>query len=368
MKFGINNPAWLQAAGNRVSEATFYVVSRADNNEIGFFDTLFADFANNLTFSVNSMDNWQQLERSTIISINSGDVVYFRNNTGESSRVDGRKLFNINKEFDAGGELTRMLFPDGVLVEYALNYAFGELPIVSAKNLSLHIDTLGLYCYSDMFLNCSSLTEAPALPATTLSDQCYERMFKGCSSLTEAPALPVTTLYYRCYGEMFSGCSSLTEAPALPATTLADSCYERMFKGCSSLTEAPALPATTLAESCYSGMFQQCSSLTEAPALPATTLAESCYNGMFSECEALTVSPILPATTLVYSCYRSMFSTCQYLETVICLATDISAYRCTEEWLNRVPATGTFTKAAGVEWPTGISGIPEGWTVQDYAG
>ena len=290
MKFGINNPAWLQAAGNRVSEATFYVVSRADNNEIGFFDTLFADFANNLTFSVNSMDNWQQLERSTIISINSGDVVYFRNNTGESSRVDGRKLFNINKEFDAGGELTRMLFPDGVLVEYALNYAFGELPIVSAKNLSLHIDTLGLYCYSDMFLNCSSLTEAPALPATTL------------------------------------------------------------------------------AESCYSGMFQQCSSLTEAPALPATTLAESCYNGMFSECEALTVSPILPATTLVDSCYRSMFSTCQYLETVICLATDISAYRCTEEWLNRVPATGTFTKAAGVEWPTGISGIPEGWTVQDYAG
>ena len=36
---------------------------------------------------------------------------------------------------------------------------------------------------------------------------------------------------------MFSGCTSLTQAPELPATTLADSCYNVMFKGCSSLSE-----------------------------------------------------------------------------------------------------------------------------------
>jgi hypothetical protein len=54
-----------------------------------------------------------------------------------------------------------------------------------------------------------------------------------------------------CYEGMFSGCTSLTQAPALPATTLADYCYWNMFNGCTSLTKAPALPAMTLADNCY---------------------------------------------------------------------------------------------------------------------
>ncbi len=76
--------------------------------------------------------------------------------------------------------------------------------------------------------------------------------------LTQAPALPATTLAYGCYYGMFAGCTSLTQAPALPATTLADVCYYGMFAGCTSLTQAPALPATTLADVCYYGMFAGC--------------------------------------------------------------------------------------------------------------
>ena len=45
---------------------------------------------------------------------------------------------------------------------------------------------------------------------------------------------------------MFENCTSLTTAPTLPATTLALACYVGMFKGCSSLTTTPSLPATTL--------------------------------------------------------------------------------------------------------------------------
>ena len=77
---------------------------------------------------------------------------------------------------------------------------------------------------------------------------------------------------------MFAKCTSLTQAPELPATTLANSCYSDMFVRCSSLTQAPVLPATTLADNCYSNMFYICSSLTQAPQiLPAETLADSCY-------------------------------------------------------------------------------------------
>ena len=61
--------------------------------------------------------------------------------------------------------------------------------------------------------------------------------------------------------DMFYGCTSLVQAPALPATTLAESCYSNMFSGCTALTQAPALPATTLAEYCYSAMFRGCTAL-----------------------------------------------------------------------------------------------------------
>jgi hypothetical protein len=36
-----------------------------------------------------------------------------------------------------------------------------------------------------MFRDCTSLTSAPELPATTLQQSCYNNMFNGCSALTE---------------------------------------------------------------------------------------------------------------------------------------------------------------------------------------
>ena len=90
-------------------------------------------------------------------------------------------------------------------------------------------------CYSNMFRGCSSLTQAPELPSTTLAAGCYSYMFRGCTSLTQAPELTATTLDYGCYQSMFQNCESLTQAPELPATTLADNCYSQMFNGCTEL-------------------------------------------------------------------------------------------------------------------------------------
>ena len=36
------------------------------------------------------------------------------------------------------------------------------------------------YCYFCMFLDCTSLTQAPALPATTLAEGCYSGIFWNC--------------------------------------------------------------------------------------------------------------------------------------------------------------------------------------------
>lgn len=171
------------------------------------------------------------------------------------------------------------------------------------------------------------------------------------------------------FRSLFSDNNKLTDASGLllPATTLTDYCYESMFYGCTSLTTAPKLPATTLADNCYEHMFDGCSSLTTAPKLPATELKDNCYSSMFAGCIALTETPKLPATTLKDYCYFSMFYGCTSLSSVTCLATtNLTATNCTFNWLEGVAASGTFTQASGISWTSGASGIPSGWSVQNY--
>ena len=107
-------------------------------------------------------------------------------------------------------------------------------------------------------------------------------MFSPCNSLTQAPALPATTLANRCYQNMFSSCQSLMQAPALPATTLAKKCYQSMFSSCNSLTQAPALPATALAEGCYKTMFWSCSKLKEVRIYATKTATNALTNWLDS--------------------------------------------------------------------------------------
>ena len=193
---------------------------------------------------------------------------------------------------------------------------------------------------------------------------CY--LFSACTSLTQAPELPATILVDLCYYGMFSGCTGLTQAPELPATTLADGCYFEMFSGCTGLTQAPELPVETLADSCYSLMFSGCTSLTQAPELPATILTDSCYSNMFSGCTGLTQAPKLPATTLVDSCYQSMFSGCENLKSVTMLATNVSASNALYNWLNGTKEGGTLYVAneSMTTDPTIIDSLWTGWTVE----
>ena len=167
-----------------------------------------------------------------------------------------------------------------------------------------------------------------------------------------------------CFQQLFYNCTNLTAAPKLPATTVTKSCYYDMFYWCEALETAPELPATTLADGCYSYMFYGCEALKTAPELPATTLAVSCYNHMFYNCYALETAPTqLPATTLADGCYSYMFYGCSNLTSITCLATDLSATNCTTSWVYNCSSTGTFTKAKGVTWASGKSGIPSGWSI-----
>ena len=326
------------------------------------------------------------------VSVQPGQKMYVK---GEDNYVWTKlkfgKLITADGNYNVGGDISSLTNGIAEVKEHTFKNLFNaDSYIKDASNLILPATKLAEYCYSKMFYNCSSLTTAPALPATTLAPSCYNNMFCKCTSLKTAPALPATTLANYCYSSMFSGCRSLaaapelpattlanncyysmfakcgklTTAPALPATTLATNCYSYMFDGCSLLATAPALPATTLAEGCYVGMFYNCWKLTTAPELPATTLASNCYQYMFSGCSVLTTSPELRATTLVASCYSNMFLSCYNIDNITMLATDISAVGCLDNCVDGVAETGTFTKSPEMtSLPTGVSGIPSGWTV-----
>ena len=115
-------------------------------------------------------------------------------------------------------------------------------------------------------------------------------------------------------------------------------------------------------------LFQDCTNLVSAEnlSLPATTLASSCYSSMFNGCTSLTTASELIATTLVEGSYYEMFRGCSRLNYIKCLATDISATNSTNNWVNGLPVSGTFVKAASMtQWTTGDNGIPSGWTVEE---
>lgn len=130
---------------------------------------------------------------------------------------------------------------------YCFTYLFGEMrSIVDAENLVIPIADKSS-CYSNMFKNCSNLTTAPELPATTLASSCYSNMFNNCTALTSVTkVLPATALPSSCYNSMFSKCSSLTTAPELPATTSRGyDCCGYMFNKCTNLNYVKCLATTT---------------------------------------------------------------------------------------------------------------------------
>lgn len=170
-----------------------------------------------------------------------------------------------------------------------------------------------------------------------MGDNCYNRMFYACLSLTQAPELPAITLSEGCYYGMFDSCISLIQAPDLPASILADSCYSWMFACCYGLTIAPRLQANVLEYQCYRYMFYECTSLIYAPELPATTLATGCYDCMFSNCTSLTVIPSLSAVFYPYQCCYAMFYMCSNVK----LSTVQSDEYPTEY---RIPSSGTGTE------------------------
>ena len=339
----------VQYIDDTVAVETNYLTFTAEEDGSSF-GIVNKDNNPDVQYSLDGGETWTALAAGdTITLVHKGDKALLRgdNSEGFSKRSNKYSSFTMTGKIAASGSVMSLI--DGT----------GETLVVPAD-----------YCFYSLFQGCTSLTQAPELPATTLADYCYDEMFSGCTSLTQVPELPATTLVKSCYNGMFKGCTSLTQAPELPATTLADYCYSFMFYNCTGLTQAPELPAMTMAGLCYENMFYGCTSLMRAPELPATTLAEACYEGMFQGCTSLTQAPALPATTLPTvsnvkgGCYIFMFSGCTSLSRIRVSFDDWNDGLHTLEWVKDVAPAGTFYCPKALPLEYGLDRIPEGWTVE----
>lgn len=133
---------------------------------------------------------WSDYTFWTDINLSSvWDKVYFRNKsetpTGFSTATNKYYYFSAGGKVSWSGDVNYLLCKDST-------------------------DTLtGDYCFYRLFYQCTELTSAPSLPATTITKNCYQYMFYACTNLITIPRLPATSMKSYCYANMFQWCTQL---------------------------------------------------------------------------------------------------------------------------------------------------------------
>lgn len=169
--------------------------------------------------------NWTDAGNVTITLANVGDKVYYRGTITNNLSVQASTVrFVMTGKIAASGSIMSMYNKnsDDTVITYTRSFA-------------------------NMFRNCTSLTETPEMPATTVSGYCYEYMYQGCSNLISSKEILAETIGGYSMHAMFSGCSNLVNGPTKLYATRSDSvCYKEMFNGCSKLINAPEIMLTSV--------------------------------------------------------------------------------------------------------------------------
>ena len=118
--------------------------------------------ASDVQTSTDHGTTWSAYARGTTITLaNVGDSVSFKGRGFVANNRANVNHVRMTGKIAASGSVTSLIDENG-----------GD------PNVTLPSD-----CFAHMFQDCTSLTQAPELPATTLSGICYVFMFQNCTSL-----------------------------------------------------------------------------------------------------------------------------------------------------------------------------------------
>lgn len=302
---------WQRGGGTIVHDYSldyFTIESLQDGNEIKMQRN---KTPNNpvLEYSLDNGQTWTSVTingAKTFATINTGDTILFRGNNAKLATAwDTYNKFNTTKQFKVYGNAMSLLNGNN----FVSNSTFDS----------------GGYNLCGLFYGVTTLVDASnlILPATTLYTSCYNGMFRGCTNLEYGPKLlPSLNVPADGYSSMFEGCVKLIEAPEILATSVSGNtalnrmfCMNRNSKVTATMTKGPVLRITN--PSAYSNTYQQL----------------FCGNGNLTE-----VTILVQATNLTFS-----------------------------NWLNYTNTGGVIKTLSGTTFSSGVSGLPSGWTTQEYS-
>ena len=261
-------------------------------------------------YSLDDGETWsnQTLSSGTITfgTINTGDKIIFKSNYATwASAWNAYNRFNGSKNFKVYGNIMSLLNGDDFINN-------SEFTTGSAFNLC------GLFYGTTTIIDASNLI----LPTTTLHESSYNGMFRGADNLVYGPKLlPALDVPKDGYSSMFEACTKLVEGPEILATTVSgDTALQRMF--------------------CMRRSEDAASAMTKSPILRITN-PSSCGN-----------------------VYKELFRGNRNITEVTILAegTGLSF----DNWLANTPNSGVIKKLSTTTLTSGNSGIPSGWTTEDY--
>ena len=300
------------------------------------------EYAGNNTFTLtktgtpNSTDleyskdktTWTDIHSGGTVSMAQGEKVYLRSTTGFSKDDYNRYQMNCNQNFSIGGKVA-------TLFDYQNIDTFDTIP------------SCGLIYLYDLASKLISAANLDFSNITKINEKGLYSCFSRCSYLTTLPDLSsVTTIGNTGMAAFAQNCGFLTTPPDLSSvTTIGTNGLSNCFGGCASLTTPPDLSGVTSVSirslsSCFSG----CSSLTSGPDLSGITNMTPNYY-ILSEC----------------------FANCTSLNYVISPNVTVATNTNFNNWLNNVAASGVVKKPTNLTLPTdSTSGVPTGWTTQNY--
>ena len=153
-------------------------------------------YSNQVEYSTDKV-NWTTLtfnpSTPQSVIINTGEKLYLRNDTGVFNYYNGNANtyntnINVSRSNIIGGNINTLLDyknPDTVPLSHSCFFGLfrDNIATTDVSGLKFGNKTLITGCYREMFTNCSKITTAPELPATTLVESCYKNIFYRCENL-----------------------------------------------------------------------------------------------------------------------------------------------------------------------------------------
>lgn len=177
-----------------------------------------------INYSLDDGNTWVLLTAGTSTPVvTAGNKIMWKGNIIPASPITTH--FTSTGKFDVQGNIQSLFWGDDFSwhLDYkgnthTFNGLFATEKVVNAKNLILPASSIGLYCYFQMFKNCTELITAPQIYGYRIpvSSFGYQEMFAGCTKLIAAPDLyPIESPSANCFKNMFANCTSLNYIKAM---------------------------------------------------------------------------------------------------------------------------------------------------------